>query len=157
MEKQVLVVDDHPPTVKLLEDVLAKEGHSVATATDGVECLRLVENSRPDLLIMDLLMPTLNGLDTLRLLREQFDGRQLPVIILSGRGDWEHVRSGYQLGADIYLTKPVRVGAVVAAVNWLLRETDGVAPQDEAPARPEPAASGLMAQLVTSDLAEGDG
>jgi DNA-binding response OmpR family regulator len=117
----VLIVDDHPPTVELIRDALAPQGYEVVSAGNGAECLVAVEREMPDLVILDVQMPVLNGFDTLRLLRHRLEDEDLPVIVLSGRGHFSDVRRAWQRGADIYLTKPVRIGAVVAAVKWLLR------------------------------------
>jgi len=120
MAHTVLVVDDHTSTVDLIRDALATHGFDVITAANGAECLATFEQEQPDLVILDLQMPVLNGLDTLRLLRQGVADENLPVIMLSGRGHFADVRKAWKRGADIYLTKPVRVGAVVAAVKWLL-------------------------------------
>jgi DNA-binding response OmpR family regulator len=147
MAQTVLVVDDHRPTVELIRDALSPQGFEVIAAENGVECLVAVEEQRPDLVILDVHMPVLNGLDTLRLLRQRMEEQHLPVIILSGRVSFSDVRTAWKRGADIYLTKPVRVGAVVAAVKWLLREGGGV---DEG--SDQPGASELMSGVVASDL-----
>ncbi|MFB3880503.1 MAG: response regulator transcription factor [Armatimonadota bacterium] len=121
MAHTVLVVDDHQPTVELITDALTPHGFNVVSAGNGVECLVAVDEQQPDLVILDINMPVLNGLDTLRLLRLRVDDTDLPVIMLSGREQFADVRDGFRRGADIYLTKPVKVGAVVAAVKWLLQ------------------------------------
>ena len=144
MAKKVLVADDHAETVALIRDALTPHGYEVIEAGNGVECLERVEESEPDLLILDVHMPVLNGFDALRLLRKRAHD-SLPVIILSGRGDLSDVRKGWKRGADIYLTKPVRVGAVVAAVRWLLREEEGEA-------LTVPGKKGLLSAVVASDL-----
>jgi len=144
MAKKVLVVDDHAPTVALIRDALTPYGYEVIGAGNGAECVERVEDSEPDLLILDVHMPVLNGFDALRLLRQRGD-ESLPVIILSGRGDFSDVRKGWKRGADIYLTKPVKVGAVVAAVRWLLREEEEAGPAAVAERR-------LLSTVVASDL-----
>ena len=147
MGQTILVVDDHKPTVELIEDALKPHGFEVFTAGNGADCLVAVQEQGPDLVIMDVHMPVLSGLDALRLLRQSLADRELPVIILSGRGGFSDVRRAWKRGADIYLTKPVRVGAVVAAVKWLLRSDDGSA------AREGRSGSGrVLSRVVTSDL-----
>jgi DNA-binding response OmpR family regulator len=147
MGQTILVVDDHRPTVELIEDALKLHGFEVVSAGNGADCLVAVEEQRPDLIIMDVQMPVLNGLDALRLLRQSLVDQELPVIILSGRGGLADVRRAWKRGADIYLTKPVRVGAVVAAVKWLLRGDDGSA------VREGTAESGrVLSSVITSDL-----
>jgi DNA-binding response OmpR family regulator len=147
MGQTILVVDDHRPTVELIEDALRPHGFDTVSAGNGADCLVAVEEQRPDLIIMDVQMPVLNGLDALRLLRQSLVDQELPVIILSGRGGLADVRRAWKRGADIYLTKPVRVGAVVAAVKWLLRGDDGSA------VREGTAESGrVLSSVITSDL-----
>ncbi len=124
MRKRVLVVDDNAETVKLIEEALTKAGFSVSQAGDGAECIRMVEAEHPDLVILDVHMPVLNGLDALQLLRSMPDTKDVPAIILSGKRNYESVRAGWAAGAEIYLTKPIRVGAVVAAARWMLGMRD---------------------------------
>jgi len=147
MEPTILVVDDHRPTVALLEDALRPHGFTVVSAENGAEGLVAVDKQQPDLVIMDVQMPVLSGLDALRLLRQSQGERQLPVIMLSGRAGMADVRRAWKRGADIYLTKPVRVGAVVAAVKWLLRQDNGLDSQDR---KTEP--NRVLSGVVTSDL-----
>jgi DNA-binding response OmpR family regulator len=120
MAKRVLVVDDHTETVKLIDEAFSKAGFRVRTACNGAECLLELEASVPDLVIMDVGMPVLDGLDTLRLLRQNPDTADTPVIILSGKGGYDDVRAGWRTGAEMYLTKPVRIGALLAAARHLL-------------------------------------
>jgi CheY-like chemotaxis protein len=138
VEKRVLVVDDNPQTVSLIEDAFATAGFSVHSACNGAECLCALAEAQPDLLIMDVYMPVLSGLDTLHLLRQNPDTKELPVILLSGSDEEDDVRAGLSAGADLYLTKPVRVGAVIAAAKWMLGMEHGGAP--------------VPRRLVTSDL-----
>jgi two-component system response regulator VicR len=147
MGQTVLVVDDHSPTVELLRDALTPQGFDVIAAHNGAECLAAIEEQQPDLVILDVYMPVLNGLDTLRLLRQRLDEQHLPVIVLSGRGGFADVRSAWKRGADIYLTKPIRVGAVVAAVKWLLGECGQIGEASE-----QTGASAAMSGVVASDL-----
>ena len=147
MGQTILVVDDHRPTVELIEDALRPHGFDTVSAGNGADCLVAVEKQRPDLIIMDVQMPVLNGLDALRLLRQSLVDDELPVIILSGRGGLADVRRAWKRGADIYLTKPVRVGAVVAAVKWLLRGDDGSAVREG-----KTESGRVLSSVVTSDL-----
>lgn len=134
MSKQVLVVDDHPGTLNLIKDAFSQAGFRVRTASNGAECLLEMETRPPDLVIMDIVMPVLDGLDTLRLLRQSPRTCDTPVIIISGRGEYEDVRSGWRNGAQMYLSKPVRIGALLAAAGYLLGETP----------RPGPAAAAMV-------------
>lgn len=144
MAHTILVVDDHASTVDLVRDALSAHGFDVITAANGAECLATVEQEQPDLVILDLHMPVLNGLDTLRLLRQGVADENLPVIMLSGRGQFANVRKAWKRGADIYLTKPVRVGAVVAAVKWLLDPEAETKPPQRSDAANGPALSAVV-------------
>jgi DNA-binding response OmpR family regulator len=148
MGHTVLVVDDHAPTVDVIRDALAPQGFEVISAVNGAECLAAVAQEEPDLVILDIHMPVLNGLDTLRLLRQGVGEDNLPVIMLSGRGHFADVRKAWKRGADIYLTKPIRVGAVVAAVKWLLQSDDATATSQKG----EVASGPALSAVVGSDL-----
>lgn len=138
MDRRVLVVDDNVETVKVIQEALERAGFSVVSAQNGAECLVAVDEQQPDLVILDVHMPVLNGLDALRLLRQRPDMDDLPVIILSGKDEYTDVRAGWGAGADLYLTKPLRLGAVVAAARWMLGDGDRV--------------DGVPAGVVSSDL-----
>jgi len=138
MNRRVLVVDDNVETVKVIQEALERAGFSVVSAQNGAECLVAVDEQQPDLVILDVHMPVLNGLDALRLLRQRPDMDDLPVIILSGKDEYTDVRAGWGAGADLYLTKPLRLGAVVAAARWMLGDGDRV--------------DGVPAGVVSSDL-----
>jgi len=120
MAKRVLVVDDYSPTLELVRTGLEMAGFSVLTAENGAECLLAMAFAHPDLLILDVAMPVMDGLQTLRVLRQNPETRHLPVILLTGRGEWPDYVDGLREGADAYLTKPVTVSAVVASAKWLL-------------------------------------
>ena len=132
MHKRVLIVDDNEETVRLIEEAFSKAGFSVRSASNGADCIKAIEADLPDLVILDVYMPVLNGLDALQLLRHMPDTKEIPAIILSGSGEYQDVRAGWAAGAEVYLTKPVRVGAVIAAARWML----GISEQGE-PVPPE--------------------
>lgn len=120
MGKRVLVVDDHRPTVKLIEDALTRAGLSVVTAGDGAEGLRRAEAEPPDLVILDVIMPGMNGFRVLHELRERPETRDVPVIILTVRQERGDVLTGWMSGANLYMNKPCKMEALVATVNRLL-------------------------------------
>ncbi|UCC68932.1 MAG: response regulator [Armatimonadota bacterium] len=120
MGKRVLVVDDHQPTVKLIEDALTRAGFSVLTAGNGLECLRKAEAEPPDLVILDVIMPRMNGIQALRKLRERPQTRDVPVIILTVRQERGDVLAGWSAGANIYISKPCKMELLVATVKRLL-------------------------------------
>ena len=120
MGKRILVVDDHPPMVKLVEDALVRAGFSVATVSDGAECLRKVAAESPDLLILDVMMPGLNGLQVLRALRQREETKDLPVIMLTARKGHGDILDGFMGGANLYLTKPCQMEELVSSVKRML-------------------------------------
>jgi two-component system copper resistance phosphate regulon response regulator CusR len=120
MGECVLVVDDHPPMVKLIRDALEKEGYLVLSAENGAEGLRVAAAHRPDLVILDVEMPVMNGFEVLRALRLKVATGTLPVIMLTVHKDPQDLLSGWMGGADLYLTKPCRIEEVVAAVKQTL-------------------------------------
>ncbi len=142
MGKRVLVVDDHVPVVRLIEERLRHEGFDVLAAHNGADCLRAVAAQRPDLVILDLEMPIMDGLRTLRALRLKPGTGLLPVIILTVHKEKPDLIAGWMAGADEYLTKPCRMDDLVAAVKRVLAAPpgrDAVLPAEgpvEAPAEP---------------------
>jgi DNA-binding response OmpR family regulator len=125
MPQRVLVVDDHPPTVRLIQNALEQEGFSVIAATNGAECLIAVHQDSPDVVILDVIMPVMDGLQTLRVLRENEATKALPVIVLSVRDSDQDVLDGWRIGADLYLTKPFKLDDLLAAVKRIIEVSDG--------------------------------
>jgi len=121
----VLVVDDEPAIVRLVRARLQADGHAVITADRGELALDLVERERPDLVLLDLMMPGMDGFETLRRMRTT---SQVPVIMLTARsGDADKLR-GFERGADDYVTKPFNPDELAARVQAMLRRTSGAAP-----------------------------
>ncbi|HEX5036875.1 MAG TPA: response regulator [bacterium] len=104
--KKILVIDDDPDILELLEYNLKKAGYRVVTAPSGLNAMwGLEEDSRPDVILLDVMMPTLNGLDFCRYIKSSDDFRNIPVVIVSAKGSPEDIRKGLALGADKYLQK----------------------------------------------------
>src|SRR5687767_8075495 len=99
----ILVVDDEPPIVRLVRSKLLADGYSVETAGSGEEAIAFLDHERPDLIILDLMMPGIDGFETLRRVRAK---SQVPVILLTARSGDADVSRGFHSGADDYLTKP---------------------------------------------------
>jgi len=120
MAKRVLVVDDHPPTLRLIRNALQSEGLAVTTARNGAECLLAVDAEKPNAIVLDVIMPVMDGFQTLRVLRERDETKRIPVIILSIRKEDQDILEGLKIGADIYLTKPFKMTDLVTAVKRML-------------------------------------
>lgn len=120
MAARVLVVDDDPQVVRIVQRSLEREGFEVVTAYNGAECLLVLDSQRPDLLLLDIGMPVLDGFQVLRLLKEKPDTKGLPIIMLTARSGGEDVARGLMGGADFYLTKPFGNDELVAAVRRVL-------------------------------------
>ena len=117
---RVLVVDDDPVILKLLEVNFEMEGFSVLTAPDGEAGLATATDQRPDIVVSDVMMPGLNGLDLVRKLKADAATSAIPVILLSAKAQVSDVRDGLDAGADDYLTKPFEPLELVDRVQRLL-------------------------------------
>jgi two-component system response regulator MprA len=122
---RLLLVDDEPALRESVGRALAAEGYEVATAADGVEALEAVDRDEPDALVLDVLMPRLDGLATLRRLRAS--GRRVPVLVLTARDGVSDRVAGLDAGADDYLVKPFALEELLARVRALLRRTTDAA------------------------------
>src|SRR4030043_353609 len=116
--KKVLVVDDDGKTVELVKLFLNRDGYRVLTAYDGTETLRLARESHPDLIVLDLMLPGLDGLEVCRRLREESD---VPIIMLTARTTEDDRLAGLELGADDYITKPFSPRELAARGRAVLR------------------------------------
>jgi DNA-binding response OmpR family regulator len=125
--KTILVVDDEPKIADLARDYLEHAGFTVRTAADGEAALTAVRRDRPDLVVLDLGLPGLDGLDVTRAIRRDSN---LPVIMLTARDDELDKLIGLELGADDYLTKPFSPRELVARVRAVLRRVDAAAEPD---------------------------
>jgi len=121
----ILVVDDEPRIVQLVRDYLEHGGFNVLTASDGPAALRTARTGRPDLVVLDLGLPGLDGLDVARSLRRE--GGQVPIIMLTARTEESDKLVGLELGADDYLTKPFSPKELVARVRAVLRRAEAAA------------------------------
>ena len=117
MGKKILVVDDEDGTRILVAKALEMKGHSIIMACDGVEGWEKVKAERPDLVILDVNMPRMNGIELLRKIREDADIGSLPTIMLTSQSSDEEVLAGLSSGADHYLTKPFSVTALCMTVD----------------------------------------
>jgi DNA-binding response OmpR family regulator len=118
MSARILIVDDEKEIVRLVRRGLEKAGYAVACASDAESALTLARKTEPSLIVLDVMLPAMNGLEFLRVLRRE---SEIPVILLSGRGaDIDRI-IGFKAGADDYLVKPFSMGELTARVEILLR------------------------------------
>jgi two-component system, OmpR family, alkaline phosphatase synthesis response regulator PhoP len=122
MTTTILIVDDEPKIVKLARDYLEQGGFQVLTALDGTAALSTARTERPDLIVLDLMLPGMDGLDVCRALRRESD---VPIIMLTARSEEADRLIGLELGADDYVTKPFSPRELVARVRALLRRAQG--------------------------------
>jgi len=123
---RILVVEDDAAILRGLADNLVCESHDVLTATDGEHACSIVREQKPDLVILDLMLPRMSGYDVCRTLRSE--GVTTPILMLTARGDESDRVLGLDLGADDYLTKPFSIRELLARVRALLRRTQAAAP-----------------------------
>ncbi len=129
-EARLLVVEDEPNIRELLSTSLRFAGFEVHTAGDGATALRMAETARPDLLVLDVMLPDMDGFAVTRRLRDQ--GRRMPVVFLTARDDTHDKVTGLTVGGDDYVTKPFSLEEVVARIRAVLRRTNGTAGDDGA-------------------------
>ncbi len=127
---RILVVDDEPRMIRFIRMNLDLEGFTVFEAADGVQALKQVRDVLPDLIILDVMMPELDGFETLRDLREF---SSVPVIMLTARGEEDDRVKGLELGADDYITKPFSPRELVSRVKAVLRRAETATPVSKAP------------------------
>ena len=121
----VLVADDEPRITKLVSIALGEEGFRVISASGGEEALMKAEEVRPDIVLLDIVMPDLDGIEVMRQLRER---RPVPVILLTAKGATSDKAKGLDLGADDYIAKPFHPDELAARVRAVLRRSSGAAP-----------------------------
>jgi len=117
----ILVVDDDVEILKMLSRTLELEGFDAATAADGSSALAILEESKPDLVILDIMMPGLDGFQVLDIIRQRSD---IPVIMLTGKCEVDSLRDALTLGADDYVRKPFRPRELLARVRAKLRRVE---------------------------------
>lgn len=120
MAHKILLVDDDKEIVETLEARLIKEGYEVSTAYDGEEALVKIKEDNPDVVLLDLMLPKLNGFEVLKEIRQRFKDKWRPVIIISAQTELESVRKSYSLEADHYLTKPCSIEHVLRGIRTMI-------------------------------------
>jgi DNA-binding response OmpR family regulator len=124
MTKKVLIVDDEPNIVISLEFLMRREGYEVLVARDGEEAVSQIREHRPDLVLLDVMMPKLNGFDVCRQVRGDPALVEVRIIMLTAKGREAEISKGLELGADGYITKPFSTRDLVVQVRNLLGAQD---------------------------------
>jgi DNA-binding response OmpR family regulator len=118
---RILVVDDNPMNLDILQALLGAHGYEILTATDGEAGLAIAREKQPDLILLDVMMPKIDGLEVCRRLRADSSLPFMPVIMVTAKADSKDIVAGLEAGGDEYLTKPVDQDALVARVKSMLR------------------------------------
>lgn len=122
---RILAVDDSPTILAMLEEILVSAGYEVLTAEDGAEALESARNERPDLILLDVMLPKLDGYRVCRLLKFDQKYKEIPIIMLTAKTEEQSVATGLRTGADQYLTKPVEPERLLEAVSDELARVRG--------------------------------
>jgi CheY-like chemotaxis protein len=119
-KKTIMVVDDNADIITIVKTILEGSGYQVICASSGQELFTYLEKSKPDLIVLDIMMPQMDGLQVLTRLKETADTASIPVILLTAKVQYEDVLGGYKLGADYYITKPFTSSQLLNGINLLL-------------------------------------
>ena len=117
---RILIVDDEQPIADLLSQTFEQEGHVVTRAHDGIDCMNKMASFRPDVMIMDIMMPKLDGIDTTRLIRRNRNYAGAIIVALSARADEETRQRMQEAGANLFMRKPFVIAKLVARVGKML-------------------------------------
>lgn len=120
---RILVVDDEIYIVHILDFSLGMEGYEVLTALDGEQALERLKNDKPDLIVLDIMMPKVDGYEVCRTIKSSPETQHIPVILLSAKGRNVDQKMGFDVGADDYITKPFSPRKLVERINALLGQT----------------------------------
>jgi two-component system alkaline phosphatase synthesis response regulator PhoP len=129
-KEHIMAVEDEEDILELLTYNLAREGYRVSALTSGEECVQLARSSVPDLILLDLMLPGMDGLEVCRQLKQSAMTRQVPIIMLTAKGEEADVVTGLELGADDYIIKPFSPRVLLARLRAVLR-TRRVEPSEE--------------------------
>lgn len=134
-KNSIFVVEDEEDIQDLIRHHLAKEGYVVTTAGNGMEAVKAILRKPPDLVLLDLMLPGLDGLDVCRMLKKESKTADIPILMVTAKDEESDVVAGLELGADDYIVKPFRMKELIARVRTALRRRRGPAPDREAVVR----------------------
>ena len=120
MAKKIVLAEDEPQIARLVEFKLKKEGYEVTWKTNGEEALEAIRKEKPDLILLDIMMPVMDGYEVLRRIREDENLKSIPVVMLTARAQERDVVKGIDMGADDYIAKPFHPAELLARVKRIL-------------------------------------
>jgi len=120
MAKKIILAEDEPQIARLIEFKLKKEGYEVVWKENGEEALAAIKTEKPDLILLDVMMPVMNGYEVLRRVKEDENLKNIPVVMLTARAQEKDVVKGIDLGADDYIIKPFHPAELLARVKRIL-------------------------------------
>ncbi len=123
MPMKILIAEDEPLILQTLELKLKKEGYEVIACVDGLDALQKIDSEQPDLIITDIMMPYMSGLEVVRKVKNDLSSKNIPVIVLSTMGQESIVEEAFELGADDYLKKPFSLSELSIRIKKLARKT----------------------------------
>src|SRR6266480_8039025 len=132
--QKILVIEDEPDIRKLVQYNLTQEHFNVVEAEDGEQALSLLQREKPNLVILDLMLPGLSGMELCKILRQRSDTSRLPILMLTAKAGETDRIVGLEMGADDYLAKPFRPREMVARVRAILRRAESAKQPDNSPA-----------------------
>jgi two-component system alkaline phosphatase synthesis response regulator PhoP len=131
MSKKILVIEDDPASLRLTQYILEHKGYEVLTAVNGLDGLKKAQSEGPDLIILDVMLPGIDGFDICYHLRAEPQTARLPILMLSAKARDVDRETGIKAGADYYITKPVEPDEIVRSVKALLTRREPLAVQEE--------------------------
>lgn len=123
-KKKILIIDDSELMVKLTTDILSQKGYEVVSTNNGINGIKMVSAEKPDLVLLDIVMPGIDGFEVCKLLREDESNNLMPIIMLTAQGNEDDKLTGLELGADDYITKPFNPRELISRVNNTLLRID---------------------------------
>ena len=121
MAKKILVVDDEPAIIKILEARLKAEGYEVVSAMDGLTALELAKKEKPDLIILDLMLPKMDGYKVCGLLKKDTRHSKVPIVLFTARAQESDEKLGFECGADAYVRKPFNSAELLKTIHGLIK------------------------------------
>ena len=131
MDKKILVIEDDPSALRLVQYTLEQEGYQVLAATNGLAGIRKAQNEEPDLLVLDIMLPGIDGFEICHRLRAEPQTAQLPILMLSAKAQETDKATGLKVGADDYITKPADPSEIINRVRTLLAQVKRTSPVEE--------------------------